>query len=124
MAIFSKSLAALTPVIALAIGATGGGAAGASGGPEPARALALNVVESEGLVEVQLIANSQVTQQVEYHVELVGNSRSRHNGNTSIQGGSTHVLSTLRTNYDENWCATVEVTEASGASYTLTAGDC
>lgn len=112
---FPKSLAAVVP--ALAIGAASGASA------EP-RALALNVTENGDSVEIELIANSPVTQQVEYEVNLEGNSHSRHKGNTSIPAGDRQVLSRMKTTASAGWCATVTVSEASGASYTLTAGDC
>lgn len=116
-----KRLAFITPALAIAVG----GAAGASGrSAEPARALSLNVLENGDKVEIQLIANSRIAQQVEYSVELVGNSNARHHGNTSIPAGNRQVLSRLITNVSDTWCATVEVTEGSGARYTLTAGDC
>ncbi len=117
----AKRLAILTPAFAIAAGA-GGGAQASDG--EPARALALTVIEGEEDVEIQLIAQSEIAQQVEYSVELIGNSRSRHNGNTSIPAGGHQVLSRLKTSVNDSWCATVEVTEGSGARYTLTAGDC
>ncbi|WP_299194212.1 curli-like amyloid fiber formation chaperone CsgH [uncultured Erythrobacter sp.] len=112
----AKGMAATA--IALAFGTAG------SAHSETTRALTLDVEESGDMVEIQLVANSPVTQQVEYELELVGGSRSRHSGNTSIAAGDRHVLSRLRTNIGDGWCATVEVTEASGQSYTLTAGDC
>ncbi len=115
-----KALGMIVPALALAAG----GSAAASGGAEPARALALNVLEDGDRVEIQLIAQSRVTQQVQYEVELVGASRSRHSGNTSIPGGDRQVLSRLATNVSDTWCARVDVTEANGERYTLTAGDC
>lgn len=119
MRAFIRRLAILTPAFAVAAGSAAGPAAG-----EPSRALALKVVEGKDSVEVELVANSAVTQQVRYEVELVGNSRARHSGDTSVAAGQTHVLSRLRQSYGDNWCATVRVTESSGESYTLTAGDC
>jgi hypothetical protein len=131
---FSKRLAALTPVLAMVVGGAAGGAAsagsggaagaGASGGDEHPRALALSVFEEEGSVAVELIAQSQIEQQVEYELELIGNSRSLHRGNTSIPAGDRRVLSRLKTGYSDTWCVTVAVTESDGTSYTLTAGDC
>lgn len=117
----TRKLAILTPAFALAAG----GPAGASGGSaDAARALALNVVDNGDRVEVELIAHSPVTQQVEYEIELTGNSHARHRGSTSIAAGNRQVLSTLKTSVGEGWCATVSVTEGTGARYTLTAGDC
>lgn len=114
-----KRLAHFTPALALAAG----GAAGATSAPGD-RALALNVTDNGDRVEIQLIANSSITQQVEYVLELVGNSSARHSGSTNVAAGDRHVLSRLTTNVSDTWCATVEVTEANGESYTLTAGAC
>lgn len=112
----AKGLAAAA--IALTFGTTG------SAHSDTTRALALNVEENGDMVEIQLVANSSVTQQIAYEIELVGGSRARHSGNTNIAAGDRQVLSRLRTSIGDGWCATVEVTEASGESYTLTAGDC
>lgn len=111
--------ALVPPTLALAAG----GAASAGGG-DANRALALEVVENGDNVELELIANSQVTQQVRYSIELVGSSTSRHRGDTSIAAGERQVISRMKSSVDGNWCATVHVTEASGAHYVLTAGDC
>jgi len=109
----------MAPALALAAGAAG---ANAQGGEM--QALKLNVIERGDMVEIELVANSPITQQVQYDVELIGNSRARSRGDTNIAAGTRHVLSRLRTNIGETWCATVDVTEDSGATYTLTAGDC
>lgn len=116
----ARSLAVLTPALAMAFG----GAAGASPASGEARALSLKVSESDDRVEVELVANSQVTQQVDYQIELVGASRARHSGSTSIAAGDRQVLSTLKTNIGDGWCATAHVTEADGSHYMLKAGDC
>ena len=114
-----KALSFLTPAAALAAS----GVAGATGSELP-RALELSVVEGDGSVELELIAQSETSQQIEYSVELTGSSTARHRGNTSITAGDRHVLSRLKTSFADSWCATVEVTEGNGARYTLTAGDC
>ena len=119
-----KRLAILTPVFAVAAGSGGAAHADSTASGEPHRALTLSVVEGAEDVEIQLIAHSDITQQVEYSLELVGNSRSRHNGSTSIPAGDRQVLSRMKTNVTDAWCATVNVTEESGESYTLTAGAC
>lgn len=115
---FTRRLMTFVPMVALA----SGGAAAASGGED--RALSLNVIETGDRVEVQLVAESSVTQQVEYEIELVGKSTARHSGNTSIAAGNRHVLSSLSSSASSNWCARAKVSEASGARYTLEAGDC
>lgn len=115
---FARGLLALTPALALATG----GSAAASGGGD--RALSLHVIEEGDSVEVQLVADSQVTQNVDYEIELIGSSTARHAGSTSVVAGNRHVLSTLRSNSSASWCARAKVSEAGGARYTLEAGDC
>lgn len=115
----TKKWALVPPALALAAG----GAASASGS-EVHRALALEVIENGDSVELELIANSAVAQKVQYSIELIGNSTARHRGDTSIAAGERQVLSRLKSGVGESWCATVHVTEASGAHYVLTAGDC
>ena len=110
-------LATLTPAIALA-----SGSATAAGEQRPA--LALSISEFDDRIELELIADSPVEQHVDYTIELVGASRAKHRGSTQLSAGSSQVLSRLNANYDESWCATVDVKEASGQSYTLVAGDC
>ena len=110
-------LATLTPFIALA-------SANPAGADEQRPALALSVVEHHDRIELELIADSPVEQHVDYTIELVGASRAKHRGSTQLSAGSSQVLSRLNANYDESWCATVDVKEASGQSYTLVAGDC
>lgn len=114
-----RKWALVPPAIALAVG----GAASAGGG-DSSRALALEVVEHGDSVELELIAHSSVAQQVQYSIELVGNSTSRHRGDTNIPAGERQVLSRLKSSIGDSWCATVHVTEANGAHYVLTAGDC
>ncbi len=115
---FPQLLGALASLSALVGGAS---MANASSGD---RALSLNVVESENSVEIQVVADSQVTQRVEFEIELTGASNSRHKSSVSVASGDRQVLSRLRMNTSEGWCAKLEVSEASGANYTLTAGDC
>jgi hypothetical protein len=115
-----KRFAVLTPALAV----FAGGPASAGGGEEPQRAVTLGVSETEDQVAVELIANSPTAQSLEYEIELVGNSRSRHKGSTSIPANTRHVLSTMKTSAADGWCATVKVTEQAGESYTLTAGSC
>jgi len=118
---FGLALGIVTPVLAFAVP----GAAGASGGGAPqSRAIALQVQEGEDSVEVEIVARSRIAQKVDYAVELVGSSRSRHRGSTSIPANEDRVLSRLKTGFDESWCVTLDVTEGDGTSYTLTAGDC
>lgn len=106
----------------LAIAASGPAYAGGRIAVE--RALTLDVEEQADSVEIQLIAKSPREQRVEYAIELVGSSRSKHKGATTISANEAHVLSRLKTGYADGWCATVAVTEGDGTSYTLTAGDC
>lgn len=117
----AKTLAIFAPILAIGVGGAGTASHARS---EVPRALALIVHDTGDLVEIELVADSHITQQVEYELELVGASRARHSGNTSVSADERHVLSRLRTSVSDSWCATVEVTEASGAQYTLKAGDC
>ena len=118
----------IPPMLALAATgpacASGGGAIPDNAAGDPPRALALNVQEMDDSVEVQIVANSMRAQQIEYAIELVGSSRSRHKGSTTIAADETQVLSRLKTGFQDSWCATLDVTEGDGTSYTLTAGDC
>lgn len=109
---------------ALMVAVAGAATAGTASAGEQPRALALSVVENSGSVEIELIAQTETTQQVEYALELTGSSTSSHRGNTSITGGDRHILSRLKTSFSDSWCAKVDVTEGNGARYTLTAGDC
>ncbi|WP_108788594.1 curli-like amyloid fiber formation chaperone CsgH [Erythrobacter sp. Alg231-14] len=119
-----KRLALITPAFAIAAGTGGAGQANTGNDDPHSRALALSVVESGDRVEIELIAHSDVAQQVQYEIELIGNSKARHNGDTRIPAGNRQVLSRLVTNVSDTWCATVAVVEGNGATYTLTAGDC
>ena len=114
---FPRKWTMLTPALALAAG-------GPAGAGEPPRALALSVVEREGNVELELIAQSAITQQVRYSLELIGSSTARHSGDTQVPAGERQVLSRLKSGVGDGWCATVHVTEGNGAHYTLKAGDC
>lgn len=111
----AKTLAIITPALALA-------SAGSAG--EPPRALALNVTQSDGSVELELVAQSHVAQHVSYELELKGPSRSRSSGSTELQAGERHVLSRMKSNVGDDWCAVLDVTESSGATYRVTAGSC
>ena len=113
-----KKLALLVPAFAIAAS----GSAGARS--EPIRALSLDVSEEAGRVEIQLIALSDRAQQVQYNVRLTGSSNANHSGDTGIPAGQRQVLSRLVTTYSDKWCAVVDVTEQSGMTYTLKAGDC
>jgi len=114
-----KNWSILTPMLALAATGTSAG-----GGEGPPRAIGLEVEENESSVEIQLVARSATTQRVEYAIELVGSSQSRHRGSTTISANERSVLSRLSTGFADTWCAIVDVTEGDGTSYTLTAGDC
>lgn len=112
---FFKAIASLS---ALAAGASMASAS------SDTRALSLDVIEGDETVEVQVVADSQVTQRVEYMLELSGASNSRHKSSVTLASGDRQVLSRMKMNTSEGWCAKLEVSEASGERYTLTAGDC
>jgi len=111
-------LALFAPIAGIAVGCSSVSASSEQ------RALSLDVKEGADSVEIEIVANSPVTQQIEFKAELTGSSNSRHNSSTSIAAGDRQVLSKMRTSKGDGWCAKVEVNEASGAKYTLTAGDC
>lgn len=94
------------------------------GSAQPPRAVSLQVEEEAGSVAVDLVALSPVAQKLTYSVELVGASRSRTSGSTTVPAGERRVLSRMKTNYADNWCATVRVQEEAGGEYTLRAGEC
>lgn len=114
---FAK-LALFAPVLAVAAGCSAVSAA------TDKRAISLNVIETAGSVEIEVIADSAVTQQIDFTAELTGSSNARHSSSTSVAAGNRQVLSRMKAAGSETWCAKVEVKEASGANYTLTAGDC
>jgi len=101
-----------------------GAGASMAGASSEDRALSLNVIEDAGTVEVQVVADSQVTQQVEFEIELTGASSSRHKSSVTLASGDRKVLSRLKINSADGWCAKLTVSEASGGQYTLSEGDC
>ena len=111
-------LALFAPVLAVTAGC---GAVNASSGE---RAISLNITESMNGVEIEVVADSPVTQRIEFTAELTGASNSRHKSSSSVAAGDRQVLSRLKMSTSESWCAKVDVSEASGATYTLTAGEC
>lgn len=114
---FAK-LALFAPALAAAAGCSAVSASGED------RALSLKVTETADTVEIEVVADSAVTQQIEFTAELTGASNSRHKSDTSVAAGNRQVLSRMKISASESWCAKVDVSEASGAKYTLTAGDC
>ena len=115
--IFAK-IAMFVPALATAAGC---GAVSASGDD---RALSLQVTETADTVEIEVVADSAVTQQIAFTAELSGASNSRHKSDTSIAAGKRQVLSRMKISASDSWCAKVDVTEGTGAKYTLTSGDC
>ena len=114
---FAK-FALFAPALAVAAGCSSVSASGED------RALSLKVTETADSVEIEVVADSPVTQQIEFTAELTGASNSRHKSSSSVAAGNRQVLSKLKMSNNEGWCAKVDVSEASGAKYTLTAGDC
>lgn len=88
------------------------------------RAMKLEVVEQPEAVEVRLISDSAVTQEATYEIELIGNSRSIHRGRSTLQKSERTSVSTMKVSHTGTWCVMVRVTEETGASYNLEAGDC
>lgn len=120
----SPLFASLASLFAIVAGVSMTGSTQASAASGEARALSLNVIEMPGSVEIEVVADSQVTQQVEFEVELTGASNSRHKSSVGLASGDRQVLSRMRINTSDSWCAKLDVSEASGARYTVTAGDC
>jgi len=118
MSTFSKIIAAGMSLAALA------GGTSMANATSDTRALSLNVKESRETVEIEVVADSPVTQQIEFEIELTGASNSRHKSTVSVASGDRQVLSKLRMNTSEDWCAKLKVSESSGWQYTLTAGEC
>lgn len=119
---FAK-LALFGPITAIAAGCS------AVSASNETRALSLIVKEGMskdggGNVEIEVVADSPVTQQIDFTAQLTGASNSRHKSSSSVAAGERQVLSRMRINSGDGWCAKVDVTEASGAKYTLSAGDC
>lgn len=95
----------------------------ASGSPS-LHAVSLEVTESSDSATIELVGHSSVQQRVAYEMEVIGSSRARHSGATTIPAGERLVLSRMNIGFAKNWCARVDVEEETGATYTLTAGNC
>ena len=98
-------------------------AGGAATMPEN-RAMKLEVLEQPEAVEVRLVADSAVTQKATYEIKVVGSSRSTHRGTTTLSENEETSVSTMKVSHNGTWCVMVEVSEETGASYSLEAGDC
>jgi hypothetical protein len=92
--------------------------------PEARPALRLDVEQRDGNIEVRLIGDAAQTQEVSYTLEVSGQSTSRHRGHTTLTGGSSAVLSTMRASVGADWCVKLTAQEAGGAPYEITRGPC
>lgn len=87
-------------------------------------ALSLDVQHTGNLVEVRLIGNAAHMQEVSYLIEVTGQSTSRHRGTTTLTGGTTAVLSTMRANVGADWCVKLVAEEAGREPYEVIRGTC
>ena len=98
----------------------------ASGAPSMSseRAVEMRVTEDDQTVLVELLAATQTERSVEYDVEVIGASRSRHSGKSAIGPEQSSPLSRFRVSHRGEWCAVAQIREEGGESYTLEAGNC
>lgn len=87
-------------------------------------ALSLDVQHTGNLIEVRLIGNAAHTQEVSYQIEVIGQSTSRHSGKTTLTGGTTAVLSTMRASVGADWCVKLVAQEAGREPYEIIEGPC
>lgn len=88
------------------------------------RALALDVRQVEGAIEVQLIGQAPRAMRVSYELDVTGQSTSRHRGATSLVAGSKAVLSTIRVSAGADWCVRLVAEEDGGEPYEILQGPC
>lgn len=88
------------------------------------RSLSMKVDESADAVQIELVADADSERVVEYDVEIVGRSRAKHSGRTTITAGPPTSLSRFKVSHDGTWCALATIREQGGLSYSLEAGDC
>lgn len=84
----------------------------------------LRVTEAKEFVVIELLADSEREQRISYDIEVIGLSRSRHSGQSTVGPGTTPPISRIRISHSGDWCASVDVREENGTSYTLEAGPC
>lgn len=88
------------------------------------RALALDVRQVDGAIEVQLTGEAPRAMRVSYELDVTGQSTSRHHGATSLAAGSKAVLSTIRVSAGADWCVRLVAEEDGGAPYEILKGPC
>jgi len=86
--------------------------------------LSLDVQHTGNLIEVRLIGNAAHTQEVSYQIEVTGQSTARHRGKTTLTGGTTAVLSTMRASVGADWCVKLIAQEAGREPYEIIEGTC
>lgn len=96
------------------------------GAPQMAdeNAVAMNVSEEADAVVVELVAETDRPQIVEYEIEVTGSSRSVHKGKTTIGSNQSSPLSRFRVSHAGTWCAQANIREEDGRAYQLEAGEC
>ncbi|EDL48754.1 curli-like amyloid fiber formation chaperone CsgH [Erythrobacter sp. SD-21] len=91
---------------------------------ESEQAISMRIEDGDGTIQIEMIAKSPHDQVVDYQIEVIGDSRSRHSGKSKVPAQTETSISQFRVSHSGTWCATAEITEQSGSTYTLTAGDC
>lgn len=87
-------------------------------------ALTLEVRQQGDTLEIQLIGDSDRTQQVSYLLEVTGQSTSRHRGKTTLAANARTILSTVRANPGNTWCVRLLAEEEGREPYEILEGDC
>lgn len=90
----------------------------------PAPALALDIREGKGTIEVTLTGTASERRDVAYTLEVTGSSTSRHRANTTLAAGEPAVLSTITIGSRADWCVRLQAHEADGETYEIVRGPC
>ncbi|MGB7407504.1 MAG: curli-like amyloid fiber formation chaperone CsgH [Pontixanthobacter sp.] len=86
--------------------------------------LAMAADEADGVIEITVTAASAKPVGVIYTLTVEGDSTTRHSGSTRITGAAPSVISRVNIRSEGNWCATLNVEQDNGATYTLSEGPC
>lgn len=121
--------ALMTGLICAAGAAAGAGASAMAtdrageAGMGSTQALKLERETRSGEVEIRVIGHSANAVEVSYHLDVKGNSTTRHSGRTRLKPGVEATLSRVKVSTSGDWCATLEV-EQGDDRYTLEEGSC
>ena len=91
---------------------------------DASHALAIDVRQVEGGIEVQLIGQSPRALHVSYELDVTGQSTSRHRGKTKIAAGNRTVLSTIKVSAGAEWCVRLVAEDDGGEPYEIREGNC